>query len=115
MARSTAARKTAVSVAPLDRVEGWFAARGWKPFAFQRQVWAAYLAGESGLIHAATGTGKTYAAWMAPLLEWMGEPAAPAAGRAPAPPLRVLWITPLRALAADTEEALRSPLADLGL
>ncbi|HYJ81032.1 MAG TPA: ligase-associated DNA damage response DEXH box helicase, partial [Longimicrobiaceae bacterium] len=45
----------------------------------------------------------------------MDEPAPPAAGRAPAPPLRVLWITPLRALAADTEEALRQPLVDLGL
>ena len=32
-----------------------------------------------------------------------------------APALRVLWITPLRALAADTEEALRQPLDDLGI
>ena len=35
--------------------------------------------------------------------------------RSTAPPLRVLWITPLRALAADTEEALRQPLVDLGI
>ena len=35
--------------------------------------------------------------------------------RSSAPPLRVVWITPLRALAADTEEALRQPLVDLGL
>ncbi|MEO7909331.1 MAG: hypothetical protein ABIV47_06740, partial [Roseiflexaceae bacterium] len=47
----------------------WFAQRGWQPFAFQREVWEAYLHGESGLIHAATGTGKTYAAWLGPLLE----------------------------------------------
>ena len=47
---------------PVSRVENWFATRGWKPFSFQRQVWRAYLAGESGLIHAATGTGKTLAA-----------------------------------------------------
>lgn len=46
----------------------WFARRGWQPFSFQREVWAAYLRGESGLIHAATGAGKTYAAWMGPLL-----------------------------------------------
>jgi ATP-dependent Lhr-like helicase len=79
-------------------------------------VWDAYLAGESGLIHAATGTGKTYAAWMGPLLEWMAEhPGSAAAKKAASPPLRVLWITPLRALAADTEAALRAPLEALGL
>ena len=54
-------------------LDEWFASRGWTPFQFQRDVWAAYLAGESGLIHAATGTGKTIAAWGGPLREWEGE------------------------------------------
>jgi len=93
----------------LEPVANWFASRGWKPFRFQREVWEAYKNGESGLIHAATGTGKTYAAWLGPLTEWMegdGETY---------PPLRVLWITPLRALVADTEQALRAPLRDLGI
>ena len=53
--------------------DAWFAARGWSPFPFQRQVWQAYLDGRSGLIHAATGTGKTQAAWWGPILEWLGE------------------------------------------
>ena len=102
--------------------EDWFASRGWSPFGFQRDVWAAYRAGESGLIHAATGTGKTLAAWGGPVSEWLDEQTlmpANVVGRRPrrssAPPLRVVWITPLRALAADTEEALRQPLVDLGL
>src|SRR5437764_3021125 len=101
--------------------ETWFASRGWSPFAFQRDVWAAYRAGESGLIHAATGTGKTLAAWGGPVSEWLDEQTlmpAPRVGkprRGTSPPLRVLWITPLRALAADTEEALRQPLVDLGI
>ena len=128
----TAAAKKPTAVAPADALapaERWFAGRGWTAFDFQREVWRAYLAGESGLIHAATGTGKTYAAWIGPLLEWMRESADSAvsanpkpAGDAPkprkkpaAPPLRVLWITPLRALAGDTEAALRAPLADLAL
>lgn len=111
MIRAAAAPPSADPIAPAD---AWFAARGWAPFAFQRDVWRAYLAGESGLIHAATGTGKTYAAWLGPVLEWMAEhPDPPAGGKAP--PLRILWITPLRALAADTEEALRLPLHDLKL
>ncbi len=99
---------------PLAPAEAWFAARGWEPFAFQREVWRAFLAGESGLIHAATGTGKTYAAWLGAVLEWLATNPDPSL-KDKAPPLRVLWITPLRALAADTEEALRAPLNDLGL
>ncbi|AMW06078.1 ligase-associated DNA damage response DEXH box helicase [Gemmatimonas phototrophica] len=100
-----------------DRVEAWFGARGWRPFDFQREVWRAYASGESGLIHAATGTGKTYAAWMGPLIESLNDTPVvrKARRRADALPLRVLWITPLRALAADTEQALRLPVDELGL
>jgi ATP-dependent Lhr-like helicase len=98
---------------PLECVHAWFAEHGWEPFPFQEQVWQAYLEGGSGLIHAATGTGKTYAAWMGPILEWIRD--YPAGRRKPAAPLTVLWITPLRALAADTEAALRAPVEDLGL
>ena len=102
----------------LSRVADWFASRGWTPFPFQREVWEAYLAGESGLVHAATGTGKTYAAWIGPLLEWLAEQGTGDRLQGTgtnAPPLRVLWITPLRALAADTAEALRAPLDELGI
>src|SRR4051812_22845344 len=55
VARSAAARRTAPPPTdPLAPAAEWFAGRGWEPFAFQREVWEAYLAGESGLIHAAT-------------------------------------------------------------
>ncbi len=105
----TARRPPAASTTgeAIERAERWFTSRGWRPFPFQRDVWRAYLAGESGLVHAATGTGKTLAVWMAPLIEAMREPRQ-ASG------LRVLWITPLRALAADTADALIQPLGDLG-
>ena len=72
----------------------WFRLHGWSPFPFQEEVWRAYLAGESGLIHAATGTGKTYAAWIGPVLEWLRDYPAARRRKAGAPPLRVLWITP---------------------
>ncbi len=98
------------------QVASWFTQRGWQPFDFQREAWAAYLRGESGLLHAATGAGKTYALWMGPLIEWLAEQeAAKAKSRKTAPPLRVLWITPLRALAADTAAGLQQPLSDLDL
>ena len=109
----------------LNAAERWFESRGWSAFSFQREVWKAYLSGESGLIHAATGTGKTYAAWWAPLLEYLAESSDPScaipqsrtarAARKASPALRVLWITPLRALAGDTAVALMQPVADLGL
>ena len=68
----------------------WFARHSWEPFSFQLDIWRAYLAGESGLTHAATGTGKTYAAWFGPLLQWLA--ANPDRTRWPAQPprLRVL-------------------------
>jgi len=97
-------------------VEGWLAARGWQPFAFQREVWAAMAAGRSGLLHANTGTGKTLAAWLGALQALRVQAPGPASARSrtpPAPPLAVLWLTPMRALAADTTRALRDALADL--
>jgi len=101
--------------AALARVERFFAARGWQPFDFQRQAWEAYLAGRSGLVHAVTGAGKTLAVWLGPLIEALAEGQAGRSSRAESPPLRVLWVTPLRALAADTEQALRDPVEALGL
>jgi ATP-dependent Lhr-like helicase len=92
----------------MSSIEAWFADRHWKPFRFQQEVWAAYAAGKSGLIHAPTGLGKTLAAWLGPVASALTKPPAK-------PGLRVLWITPLRALAVDTTQSLREPLAGLGL
>jgi ATP-dependent Lhr-like helicase len=89
-------------------VDAWFAARGWKVFAFQRAVWKAALAGESGLLHANTGAGKTYAVWFAALLRGANRSRRTNTG------LRVLWITPMRALAADTQRSLETSAAELG-
>ena len=95
-------------------VEAWLATCGWQPFAFQREVWRAMAGGRSGLLHANTGTGKTLAAWLGALQSLDVEaPPARARGKPLAPPLSVLWITPMRALAADTTRALREPLAEL--
>lgn len=101
---------------PLARLQGWFASRGWKPLPFQRQAWRHYLAGESGLIHTPTGSGKTLAAFGGVLLEALAEPPSPASRkRNAARALRVVWITPLRALASDTTRALADTAQALGL
>ena len=77
-------------------------------FPFQRAVWKAALAGQSGLLHANTGAGKTYAVWFAALLRGANR-VAPRNRSG----LRVLWITPMRALAADTQRSLEASAAEL--
>jgi ATP-dependent Lhr-like helicase len=98
----------------------WFACRGWKPFAFQQDVWRAMARGESGLLHANTGSGKTYAVWFGALARASRLQSAPPGktlalqvAMAKAPALQVLWLTPMRALAADTTRALQLPLPDI--
>ncbi len=115
--------------ARLAQAREWFSSQGRAPFEFQETLWRAYWRGESGLLNAGTGMGKTMAAWLGPLLD--GEtgkagPGAVAGGRAPGrragtgrpvagdARIRVIWITPLRALARDLEAALSEPLAFFG-
>ena len=87
---------------PAHPAQRWFDQRGWQPFDFQREVWAAMVAGRSGLLHATTGSGKTLAVWLGAV-----QRAQAVAG------LQVLWLTPMRALAADTTKALQEPLPAL--
>lgn len=106
--KASGARRRQLAAAPADDplavLRGWCAGRGWQAFDFQEQVWRACLAGESGLVHAPTGTGKTLAAWLGALAHARGTPASG---------LRVVWVTPLKALASDSVQALDEPLADL--
>jgi ATP-dependent Lhr-like helicase len=92
-------------------VKGWFDRRGWRPFPFQREVWDAYSGGASGLLHATTGSGKTFSVWFAALIEALRGGSL----RGCSPAYTVLWMTPMRALAADTARALAEPLAELAL
>lgn len=142
------------TAAALKRVEAWFRALKRRTFAFQRETWNAYLAGRDGLVYAQTGTGKTLAAFLGPVIEHLirqgaderplrravradaakttqAEPTgvqptgargrgATSAARAlrerrKSSQLRVLWVTPLRALATDTEVNLRAAVAALGV
>jgi ATP-dependent Lhr-like helicase len=99
---------------PSSFAKHWFASRLWKPFPFQKDVWAAVKRGESGMLHASTGAGKTYAVWFAALQRFASTKPVTTGKRKPAmAPLTVLWITPMRALAADTLRALQAPVDEL--
>ncbi len=83
----------------------WFASRNWEPFPYQLEIWEKFLRGESGILNAPTGSGKTLALYVPALMKYLRDDKNPykeKKGRG----LRVLWITPLRALAKDTEQAL---------
>ncbi|MFC5498320.1 ligase-associated DNA damage response DEXH box helicase [Caenimonas terrae] len=103
---------------PHSTAEQWLQGRGWKSFPFQREAWQAIAQGRSGMLHATTGSGKTYAVWLGMLDALLKRHWAPAGSAAPArksvaEPLRVIWLTPMRALASDTTRALAAPLAAL--
>ncbi len=98
----------------------WLELKKWKAFPFQTETWSHSMRGESGLLHAPTGFGKTLAVWMGPLSETLtslnlSEGGIPAPAQLSSLPCEVLWITPLRALSQDTLRALREPMADLGI
>ena len=95
------------------KIEQWFTNKNWTPFKYQRQVWQAYLDGKSGLLNAPTGSGKTYALYLALLADWLKDNKDPHSLHKPG--LRLLWITPLRALAKDLERAMKEVTQDLGI
>ncbi len=57
------------TAAALKQCLRWFRRHRWKPFDFQREAWTDHLDGRSGMIHAPTGTGKTYAVAIPSLIE----------------------------------------------
>ncbi|MDQ3171865.1 MAG: DEAD/DEAH box helicase [Acidobacteriota bacterium] len=89
-------------------VAAWFTRSFGPPTAPQSLGWPAIARGESTLILAPTGSGKTLAAFLWAIERVMFEPAPPAKERC-----RVLYVSPLKALAVDVERNLRAPLAGI--
>ncbi len=97
---------------PLDLfhppVRRWFEAVFPSATDAQKAGWPAIVRGESTLILAPTGSGKTLAAFLASLDRLMFSAEPPARQRC-----RVLYVSPLKALAVDVERNLRAPLAGI--
>ncbi|MDO4740911.1 MAG: DEAD/DEAH box helicase, partial [Eubacteriales bacterium] len=89
----------------------WFRQNVGLPTPVQEQGWPMVASGRDVLISAPTGTGKTLAAFLY-WLDALGQ----RARRAPLPEgVRVLYISPLKALGNDIRENLQKPLTGLGL
>lgn len=95
-------------------IDKWFRSRGWQPFDWQTEVWSSVLEGNSGLLNAPTGSGKTFALFMPALMRWMNDHPDDYQSRT-RNGLQLLWITPLRALARDLESAMQQVVDDLGM
>src|SRR5690242_5673427 len=108
-------------------VADWFRASFAAPTPPQAQGWPAIARGESTLILAPTGSGKTLTAFLWAINRVMfagrdaaGVPPKPRSGeggrtrRTPNGSCRILYISPLKALAVDVERNLRAPIAGIG-
>ncbi|WP_125775255.1 DEAD/DEAH box helicase [Antribacter gilvus] len=97
---------------PLDRfgpaTRAWFTGAFPEPTAAQRGAWDAVARGDHALVVAPTGSGKTLAAFLWAVDRLSTQPP-PARERR----CRVLYVSPLKALAADVQRNLRSPLAGI--
>jgi ATP-dependent helicase Lhr and Lhr-like helicase len=94
------------------RVREWFERAFEAPTPAQQQAWPAIAAGENVLLSAPTGSGKTLAAFLW-ALDRLSAGSANAAGER-AGGTRVLYVSPLKALAYDIERNLRTPLRGIG-
>ncbi len=86
--------------------QAWFAAKGWAAHPHQLEMLAAARAGQSALLIAPTGGGKTLAGFLASLVELSEDPKAG---------LHTLYISPLKALAVDIHRNLTAPIEEMGL
>ncbi len=87
----------------IDLADEWFSRNDWKPFKFQKDTWKAYLQKKNGLLNAPTGSGKTYALWVPIVLDYIKKN--PDYQTKHKKGLKAIWITPLRALSVEIEQA----------
>src|SRR5580692_3431418 len=84
----------------------WFALQGWTPRPHQFAMLDAATAGESVLLIAPTGGGKTLAGFLPSLVDLAQNPR---------PGLHTIYISPLKSLATDIARNLTRPVQDMGL
>ena len=95
-------------------IKQWLETKGYRPFAFQEETWAELIKGNSGLVNAPTGCGKTYSVFLGTLIRFIEQH--PTTWQTQHHNgLQLLWITPLRALAKDIGRAMEEVIAELGM
>ncbi len=95
-------------------IKSWLSIQQRKPFAFQEQTWEHIINGQSGLVNAPTGFGKTYSVFLGALIQFINNNPKDFATKKNNG-LQLLWVTPLRALAKDIERAMNEVIFELGM
>jgi len=98
--------------ADISLFKHWFSSKGWTPFRFQTETWEAFGEGKHGLLNAPTGSGKTYALWVPIFLEILKLKSEQ---KRKGSSLKAVWITPLRALSIEIQQAAEQLIEDLEL
>jgi ATP-dependent Lhr-like helicase len=92
----------------------WLNKKGFRPFLFQQQAWQHIINGESGLVNAPTGCGKTYSVFLGAVIDFINHHPTDFKKKKNCG-LQLLWITPLRALAKDIGRAMEEAIKELGI
>lgn len=92
----------------------WLALEGRHPFAFQEEAWEEIVKGNSGLVNAPTGCGKTFSVFLGAVIQFINSHPNDFRQKKDNG-LLLLWITPLRALAKDIGRAMEEVVAALGM
>ncbi|MEO6611903.1 MAG: ligase-associated DNA damage response DEXH box helicase [Chitinophagaceae bacterium] len=95
-------------------IKQWLATGERHPFLFQEQAWQHIINGESGLVNAPTGCGKTFSVFLGSLIRFINDHPA-GFNQIKNNGLQLLWISPLRALAKDIGRAMEEVIAELGM
>jgi ATP-dependent helicase Lhr and Lhr-like helicase len=95
-------------------IKSWLSNQKRKPFSFQEQTWQHIINGESGLVNAPTGFGKTYSVFLGALIQFINNNPTDYSTKKNNG-LQLLWVTPLRALAKDIERAMNEVVFELGM
>lgn len=81
-----------------SKVKSWFDSQGWKPMDFQNETWDAITKGHHGIVNAPTGSGKTYSILLGYIIAHINQSQVALKKNSG---LRLIWITPIRALAKE--------------
>jgi ATP-dependent Lhr-like helicase len=95
-------------------ITAWLSLKGNRPFTFQEEAWQHIIHGESGLVNAPTGCGKTFSVFLGSVIDFINHhPDDYKTSKNNG--LQLLWITPLRALAKDIGRAMEEVIEELGM
>lgn len=88
------------------KAEIWFQSKNWRIFPFQKKAWKAYADGQSGLVNAPTGSGKTFSLMIPALLSGT---------KTRSKGVKWIWTTPIRALAKEIQQSAEKAIEEMEL